>query len=797
LTWIVTWWLGAEALGLLTFPIAFVVFRRLYDRGYTFAKILGLVLVGFGVWAGGTSGLLPNTRPTVLAILALVGLLSAVLAWIQRRALGEFLRERYLVLVAADVVLLGFFLLGVVLRSYDPGVSHTEQPMDFAFLNAASRASTFPPEDPWLSGHAINYYYFGYVLWAVFAKIASTPISIAYNLALPLSLGLAATGAFGIVFNLVQGASERVRDRALAFGLLGAALVLLVGNLEGLLELAYAHGLGTSGFWSWLGIKGLAVPYHSGSWYPTENWWWWKATRVIDTLANGQSRDYTITEFPFFSFLLGDLHPHVTALPLGLLSLGLSLELVRHPGGLGRTWIASNLGLLAVTSLVIGALGFANSWDLPTYGGLWLACLGVWGYSTGQRWWWLRALAVGGAVLVGAMTLYLPFYARFNPQANGVWPMMALTTRPVHYLIVWGAFLLPVAYLLLTRWKDLVGTSRRIRVLGLGVAAAPLFAWTIIALGLTWFGGDPGLWEVVWRWVKLAPLVLGVTVALCLVLADARRQETKRPQTFALLLAAIGLVVTYVPELFYIRDLFGNRMNTMFKLYYQAWAIIPLAAAYALSVWSRNASRPSDGTGVIVLDASGDGAGVHHEHRGAGRTVRYWGQRVGLGLAMTLVLAGAAYPAAAFVSRGAAGPSGFTLDALAPQAKAKPGEYAAVQWLLAQRGTPVVLEAVGGSYTGYGRISAMTGLPTVLGWTGHEHQWRGTRAFEGREADVDEAYRIPDSARTLAVLHKYNVRYVYVGDLERSRYGAALDKFQAGFPVAFSAPGATIYEVPS
>ncbi|MBI2917645.1 MAG: hypothetical protein HYY01_06580 [Chloroflexi bacterium] len=790
--WVLTWWLWAEVLGLIAFPIAFVLFRNLYDRGYAFAKVLGLLLLAYGVWAGGSSGILPNTRPIALGVLGLIALVSAGLAWSQRAALAEFVRRRYGVLLVADAALLAFFLLGVVLRSFDPGVSHTEQPMDFAFLNALSRSRTFPPADPWLSGYTINYYYFGYLVWAVFAKLAATPTGIAYNLALALTMGLAAAAAFGLVFNLAQGSREKVQDRALAFGLVGATLLLVVSNLEGLLELAYAHGLGGTGFWSWLGIKGLATPYSSPNWYPSDNWWWWKATRVIDTVVNGQSKDYTITEFPFFSFLLGDLHPHVSALPLGLLSLGLSLELIRQPHGLAWTWARGNIGFLAASALVIGALGFANSWDLPTYGALWLACLGVWACGSGQRRWWLRAAALGGAVLAGAVVLYSPFYWRFSPQTRGVWPVLGATTWPVHYLVVWGAFVLPVAYIVLRGARRLRQVDWRVTRLALGVALVPLALWSAIALFLSMFGGEPGNGAVAWRWFKLAPLVAAIGGSLALAFGQASREGADRHEAFALLLLAFGLGVTYVPELFYVRDLFGNRMNTMFKLYYQGWTLLSLAAAYGLCRWGDLVgSRAEAGITVRSREPSGG-----NSRRVIG--VSAWGGRLALALGAALIVAGLAYPAAAFASRQATSPGRFTVDALAPVEASRPGEYSAVRWLLERPGQPVVLEAVGGSYTGYARVSAMTGLPTVLGWSGHEHQWRGnTRPFEGREADVEQAYRSSDQAQVLALLRKYQVRYVYVGDLERSKYGAAVDGFQGMLPVAFSAPGVTIYEVPA
>ena len=125
------------------------------------------------------------------------------------------------------------------------------------------------------------------------------------------------------------------------------------------------------------------------------------------------------------------------------------------------------------------------------------------------------------------------------------------------------------------------------------------------------------------------------------------------------------------------------------------------------------------------------------------------------------------------------------------------GEYAAIQWLRDQAPWGRIVEAVGDDYSDYGRISAGTGLPTVLGWKGHERQWRGSsRPFDGREEDVAQIYRSDDPLEVLRLLQRYNVRYVYVGPRERASYGeAGIDKFDGFLRTAFTAQDVTIYEM--
>ena len=93
------------------------------------------------------------------------------------------------------------------------------------------------------------------------------------------------------------------------------------------MEFIHVQDWGSDGFWEWIGIKGLDGSNTGSGLFPDNQWWWFRASRVIDTLSDGQSLDYTITEFPIFSFILGDLHPHMISLPFVVLGLGLILNL--------------------------------------------------------------------------------------------------------------------------------------------------------------------------------------------------------------------------------------------------------------------------------------------------------------------------------------------------------------------------------------------------------------------------------------------------------------------------------------
>ena len=360
------WFLVLELVGVVGLPWVFVLFPRLPDRGVAFAKPVGLLFLAYLVWVLGLAQVLPNTAWAVWGVLVLAGV-GAV--WVGRRCWGElrgFLLREWRVLLAAELVFVGMFGLWAFAVSGAPAISHTEKPMDLMLLNAAYHARFFPAEDLWLSGHSISYYYFGHIVMAALAKLAGAAPAVAYNLGVATVPALAGVVVFGLVGNLVRLAGGGWRA-GLAWGGAGAALILLAGNLMGALELVRIRGWAGQGFWDWVAVKGLDAAPAVGGFFPEEFWWWFRSSRVIDTLSEtGASLDYTITEFPAFSFVLGDLHAHVLAIPFVLLAAAAALHLYLWPEPLGWSWLRRYPGRAAGLLLPLGLVG--GRWRLSIFG---------------------------------------------------------------------------------------------------------------------------------------------------------------------------------------------------------------------------------------------------------------------------------------------------------------------------------------------------------------------------------------------------------------------------------------------
>ena len=785
------WLLALELLGAIAVPFTFVLLPGLKDRGFAFAKPLGLLMLTYPLWLVGSAGVLPVNRWTVAAAVVALGAAAAALAYRHRDELRDFARREWRLLLAVEAAFLLVFVAWGVLKAANPAIAHTEQPMDFAFLNAALRATSFPPEDPWLRGHGISYYYFGYLLMATLGKLSAVAPSVAYNLALATVPALASAGVMGLVVTLTQRAGARL-GTAVGLGAAGFLLLVAVGNLEGLLEMLRAWGLGTAGFWEAVGIKGLDGPAANSSLFPQDNWWWWRATRVIDTVVDGASLDYTIQEFPFFSIFLGDLHPHVMSLPFVLTSVALSLDLALDSGRPGAPWLARRWPSVVAMGLVVGALGFINAWDAPVFLALALGAVALVGYRHVRllpsredgdesdargyavvraawllvgRWPWrtVGALGVMGGLVAGlAVVPYLPYYLGLDTQASGVLPVDAPGTGIAHFIVVWGLFLAalaPFATLQLVRsWR---GVSWWEATAALEIAAAPLLLWLLATPIFGMLDAVPG------RVLFVAPLSL--TAALMLLRAMQASRGGEPALAFVLGLLGLAAFLLTAPELFYVVDFFNTRMNTVFKLYYQAWAVLAVAVPVTLYYSASAIARSS-----------------------------LWVRRAGAlwwGLVLLLALGSLYYPLGALASTGN---QPLTLDGMAFLERQQPDEHAAIRWLSenARRGDGIV-EAVGDDYGPFGRVSAFSGIPTVLGWPGHELQWRGSSEPQGsRAGDIAALYRATDPEAAEEVLRRYDVTFVVLGPRERSKYGTdSLDHLGELLDPAFSHGAVTVYRV--
>ncbi len=472
----IIWWLALLGLQALAWPLAFVTFGGLRDRGYAFARALGLVLLAWFSWMLAASHLLINNLiPYLLALLAL----GALSWWLWRRnrtEMAAFWRTRKGLILTIEGVFAGAFLLFLFIRLMNPDLWQPwfggEKFMEFAFFNAVLKTPYFPPYDPYFAGGIMNYYYFGYQILAALTKLTGLKPTIVFNLAVPTLFALTVTGAFGLAYTLAPALRRRAarwRD-GVGAGLLTAFIVAIMGNLDGgLVLIRNLAKVSPSQFTS--GVPGLQtlvraaaaiLPAISGQVHlPAYNYW--DISRVIP---------YTINEFPFWSYLFADLHPHMIGISFTVLFLALAYQLISGQYSVFSVQVSesaqdeerpqspisnpkypirnpqspirnpkSAIPNLLLMPFVLGAIGATNTWDLPTYLGIgvlaWL--LGDWLRRGRIR--ILRAVIFAVYLAAASYLLYLPFYAHYTTVFNTGVALTYAKTELGPWLRIWGFFI--------------------------------------------------------------------------------------------------------------------------------------------------------------------------------------------------------------------------------------------------------------------------------------------------------------------------------------------------------------------
>lgn len=697
--------------------------HRLDDRGVTLARPLAVLFAVYPAWLIASLGVATFSARLVTLTLILAGGLSWVVMIRGNGFDRRWLRDLALVEVASAMLFAAYLWL----RGHTPQILGTEKPMDIAFLASSARAVTMPPLDPWFAGEPINYYYLGYLLHGTVGRLAAVSPETGFNLALATIFSTTAVAAFGVTWNVARPWSGRTL--AAISGFLAAFAVVLSGNLYAPWRLLHDAPATISAWW-WDSAIGIG----------------WRSSRIV---CDGSRVDNqcpfpateTINEFPYFSFLLGDLHPHVMALPYTLVAIGLAWNLARswpEAGPRDRSWWVR----VAVVGGVVGSLYPLNAWDFPTY--VLFVAVAVCVAARAARTAIWKPIALLGAA---SMVAWLPFLQTYaTPVSADAAPLPTfLADLPAVATAVSAVGL---------HLGERTSLGEYLTMFGVPYAVG-------LALVVTGFSREPesrrpsdvrmvviaGAATMLPGVLLSAPIIPLCGIPLTLALGQLQRNPSASPRPCALLLFSFAWALSIGVELIYIRDVFDDRMNTLFKVYYQSWTMYAVAAAVTVAIFWKAA------------------AGVR------------WRRALLAAGTIAAVVAGSAYPAVASWQWTEGFASWRGLDGLAFGEETDPDHVAAIRWL-ALRAQPgdVLLEAAGCSYYPFGRlpfnsVSAFTGIPSVIGWENHERQWRAGQPariadIDRRQSDVARMYADPESP----LIAEYSVTWLFIGSYETGNW---------------------------
>lgn len=701
---ILVWYILILVIGLLAWPLVkLFTGNKLRDGGYGFSKITGILLLSLTTFQLSFLHWVPFTRAGVIG----VGIvLTALMIYIcRKKSLFKDVQWRWV--IVEELIFLGTFLLFLGVKALNPDIVSTEKFMNYGIIQSLLRMEYGPPADMWYAPlaegsayHGLNYYYFGHYIGALLIKISDVRSYYGFNYFTSTIAALSMVEVFSLTINALSYWSQELKKIVSAkvlvvYGLLAAYFVNLAGNLQTLYAFSNAKGSDSpSPIWEvWTGALNA------------DNYQFAAATRVFK---------FAINEIPSYSYLIGDAHGHVLALPitLALLAvLGMLFTFLRKQRAvtalqwvddMGKNLFNFSTACCVLIGVLIGAAYMTNAADLITYGGFTALLIVL--FVPGL---WLKWLSACITFISYSLTTYM-----FNINYSSIVKSIGVNCAP-QWLVdrgSWGPLLFEADKCYRSEWY-----------------LVPI-AWGV------------GL--------------LGVLIVTLFALFQKKILRSTGFQWITLL-SVIGSGLLIFPELFYFKDIYAEyfRANTMFKLGFQAHVLLSLVFV----------------AGVFLV--------IHYQLGVKNRLAQFYTYiiRPGTALVVTLLLGVTLLyiPLGAKQYRKLNNEQGaISLNGEVWMNSILPGEKRLVDWMNQNiSGQPTILEAFGESYTLYGRVSSFTGLPTIANWRGHEWVWRANaNVLDQRILDAQTIYTTADPEVLQKYLNKYAIRYVVYSNLERIAY---------------------------
>ena len=718
------WWLALEVIGLVSFPLVSRVCSGLGDRGYSISKLVGLLILTCLVWIISSLHVLPFGFVSIIISFSILVMLSLFLGrknlWVPNWPGRQIIISDSLFTIAFAVFVL--IMLGKP-DIYFTGAS--DSVFNYAFLQSILRADYFPPVDPWFAGESIPYYYGGHLMTALLTTVTRVPSAISFNIAGAMFLALAVSASYGLGYNITK--------RKL-YGFVTALFICVVGYTSGALQLiAFASHHEVLGY----------APSDAAN---IIDWLLW-----FDFSHAPWQIEGAIVHYPYFSFIMGDMHSYSMSIPFQPMFILLIFAMLQKGRLVDEPTRSDTVLDIFVLGLCLGFFSILNTWEYPTYIIFTVLAFILLRIRPSIK----DNLIVPAAIIGLSFILYIPHYISGGMSNFSGLGLVTTRTSLVQFLEFSALFLFATGSLLLMLAKREVLRGRRALLIAIFVLIITVAAAIILDFQLL-----------------IIVIPMGLLSLYCIYMSRPRSVRG-----FVLLFLLMSAAMIFFCDFIYINDGLSvpwERFNTVMKVYLQLWVFLGTAAACAIFYVMNDLGRKTKVVWVVTLVALIVASLIHPVASTTGMLSgrdTYWG-----------------------INRG-------TLDGMAYLEMVDKGDYDAIRWLSAEiAGSPVILEAPGNPSVYSSRISAFTGLPTVIGWQLWEIMWRPDRGeVDERTRNVDMIYNTQDSNQALELLRKYDVEYIYIGTLEREQFGdAGLGKFSNqpnDYELVYEGEGTTIFKV--
>ncbi len=801
------WWFILLIIGWISFPLIYLIFRKFKDRGFPLSKIFAAVFIGYSNWilTWFSSKLhIPVFQNNFISIGLGLLLLTAVNFMIfqkHKKEIISFIRKKRNYIVLTEVIFLLVFLFFIRVRSFvpeaqfDPMKSGAEKFLNFQVLNSIMQSKTFPPPDGWMAGKAIywtfdeitkekkdkegnvtketikkdhprtfyiNYYYFGHLIMGTLGKLSFYSSEYVFNLGLATLIGFTSLAAFCLAYNL---------SMSLLLAFFGMFAVAFFGNLDAFVQYLEKLGMGVRGDDAFWGID------------------FWRSSRMFKG---------TITEFPYFSIILGDFHAHNLNIPnfLFLASLILNLLYIKPSWEIDFEKKITFKNLIHKYGLIFIFMGFfwgmcylTNSWDvinctilisLSVFYFYYIKSTDIKILTTLFSRFIVSCFFIGVVMLITISFFQIFFEKPIDTEGFPFkWLPANLRTKFPYYLSHHFIFLIPIIIYLIVIFKRTFFNDylKKYNYVILRV----LFG--VLILSVNWLG----------FWMPSFAIVLMLCSIIFLLFRNNHISESA-----AFIFLTVSFFISFACDVWYLDDRYSGdleRYNTVFKFYYPIWGLLAMASVIAfrqLFLWTKKKIIIT--FLIYLLLAFLSFLGFHYPLASTVVRTSVF-QRNSEGKLIFEPIRGSIESNKPPLSINA-------IEYIGENPKFK-DDFEIIKYIKKNIKTrDVILESPpdsgSGAYSPVSRIATTTGLRTIIGWSHHEAQHRGGKSYAEigpREQDMKKAFNSPSWEEAKDILNKYNVKYIIIGALEREYFSQeGLLKFEQNCKLVYKSNDSALYE---